>query len=163
MIDRNISIPAELRDAFPKVMASHGYRTVIVDPAPVRLNEVSTKQRFICGHRINAVVITICESELHPNMPFVTISSDFWLLIRHGKMTFDRIIVDEITAAVAASRWMIENAETPDEQEAVDRMLRGKDQARTDRSADRVVTEPSDAREAGLRADSSGQSRVPPA
>jgi hypothetical protein len=135
MIHRTISISPKLRDAFLNVMASHGYKTVIVDPTPVRVNEFSTQQRFICGYRINAVVVTIWESERSPNMPSVTISSDFWLLIRHGKLTFDHIIVDEITAAVGASRWMFENAETPSEREAVDRMLSGKGQARADRGA----------------------------
>lgn len=120
-----IQIPRLLRGALPEVMAAHGYRTIVVDRIPIPINDVSTQQRYICGSWANAVVVTVTPNRLNPGVFIATIGSDFWLLARYWKITFDYVIVDKIAVVLAAVAWMIENAESESELEAVDRVLSG--------------------------------------
>ena len=84
-----------------------------------------TQQRYVCGHRINAVLVTIKVSQLEPARIWATVGTDFWLLARYGKITFDYEIVQEVVAALGGSAWIIEHAESDSEVKQVEEMLHG--------------------------------------
>lgn len=63
----------------------------------------------------------------HPEMSFVTISSDFWLLLRHGDVTFDEETVSELAGMISAVNWAFENVESDADREQVQSILHGED------------------------------------
>lgn len=123
----SIGISRHVRGSLCDFLRSRGYRIRAVDEEPYAIHESSTEERFICARRLNGVVLTILEGDQHPDMSFVTISSDFWLLLRHGNVTFDQEIVSELAGMISGVNWAFENAESDADREQVQSILRGED------------------------------------
>ena len=124
-MNTTIRIPRQFRDALPSVMAANGFRTIIVDRCPRPAGVATTQQRYICGYRVNAVLVTIKISQLDPDMTWAMVGCDFWLLARYGKITFDYVIVQTVIATLAGAAWLVEHAESESEMYDVEQMLRG--------------------------------------
>ncbi len=96
-----VGIQRDRRYRISEILTSQGFFVTAVDRFPYTVREGSQEQRYICGRGCNAALLTARDPDSLPESSLVTISSQFWLLLGHGRFTLSRAIYFELAEAVS--------------------------------------------------------------
>jgi hypothetical protein len=100
MIRRIVGIARDRCESLLSALESHGYSVTVLARRRRPCDESLPTRRYICERNGNAAALTIVDSHSDTTSSLVVITSSFWLLLRHGKITRDRAILFELAAVV---------------------------------------------------------------